>query len=256
MKERRQKYYEYNHLKKPTEILIFTDFFSFSTTSYFIKGLQETGSAIIVWYKGNPKSNENLDASLSPSGNILSLSGTDINKNFTECEFGITVLTFRESYNYSYQASNPTPREYLVNPVDERVNIYQRYDDFIKEAKKIFKKYNEEQKCNPDNLLLTYEPDNKECYSFPKIPHVHGGYESNKETQKWSNICRPYYCDIGYYYDIYQNKCITDICTEGNEKDNDNFSKFLTKPLFEMIILFLFFLWIIFLYHIWMIRHS
>ena len=119
MKERRQKYYEYNHLKKPTEILIFTDFFSFSTTSYFIKGLQETGGAIIVGYKGNPKSNENLDASLSPSGNILSLSGTDINKNFTECGFGITVLTFRESFNYSYQASNPIPREYLVNPVDE-----------------------------------------------------------------------------------------------------------------------------------------
>ena len=35
----------YNHLKKPTEILIFTDSYSFSTTSYFIKGLQETGGA-------------------------------------------------------------------------------------------------------------------------------------------------------------------------------------------------------------------
>ena len=247
MKERRKKYYEYNHLKKPTEILIFTDFFSFSTTSYFIKGLQETGGAIIVGYKGNPKSNENLDASLSPSGNILTLSGTDINKNFTECEFQITVLTFRESFNYSYQAPNPTPREYLLNPVDERVHIYQRYndtlyDDFIKEAKKIFKKYNEDQKCNPDNLLLTYEPDNKECYSFQEIPHAHGGYECNKETQKWSNICRPYYCDIGYYFDTYQNKCIEDICTEGNEKDNDNFSKFPNMSLFGMIFLFIIFI--------------
>jgi len=28
LKERRKKYYEYNYLKKPTEILIFTDFYS------------------------------------------------------------------------------------------------------------------------------------------------------------------------------------------------------------------------------------
>ena len=94
-----------------------------------------------------------------------------------------------------------------------------------------------QKKINPDNLLLTYEPDNKECYSFPQIPHAHGGYECNTETQKWSNSCKPYYCDIGYYFDTYQNKCITDICTEA---DNENFSKFLTKTLFKMIFLFLF----------------
>ena len=246
LKERRQKYYNYNNLKKPTEILIFTDSFSYSTTSFFIKGLQETGAAIIAGYKGNPNSSEIFDASLSPSGSLLTLDNTEIGTNLSECDFKMICVTFRESYNYSYQASNPIPREYLINPVDERVNIYQRYDDslyddFIAEAKKIFKKYNEEQQCNPDNLLLTYEPDNNECYYFSDIPHAHGGYECNKTNATWSKTCRPYYCDIGYYFDTYQNKCIKDICTEG--KDNkDNGSKFI-NGIFRIIIPFIILLW-------------
>ena len=243
LKEKRQKYYKYNHIKKPTEILIFTDFYSFSTTSFFFKGFQETGGAIIVGYKGNPKNNKNLDSSLSASGTFISLFDTDLHKNLTENEFKINTFTFRESYNYSYQASNPTPREYLVNPVDERVNIYQKYDDslyetFIQEAKKIFKKYNEEQKCNPDNLLLTYEPDDKKCYTFKNIPHAHGGYECDKETKKWSNKCKPYYCDIGYYFDNYQNKCIKDVCTEGND-DGENNSILINKSFLGIIITFI-----------------
>ena len=42
-KERRKKYFDNYNLKKPTEIIIFTDSFSYSSTSFFIKGLQETG---------------------------------------------------------------------------------------------------------------------------------------------------------------------------------------------------------------------
>ena len=241
LKEKRQRYYEYNHLKKPTEILIFTDFYSYSTTSFFIKGLQETGGAIIVGFKGNPKSNETLDASLSPSGALTSLSKTEIGKNLSECGFQMNCITFRESFNYSYQGPNPIPREYQINPVDERVNIYQRYDDslyddFIAEAKRIFKKYNEDKQCNPDNLLLTYEPDDNECYTFSNISHAHGGYECDKENKTWSNTCKPYYCDIGYYFDNYQNKCIKDVCTEGKDDDDNNNSKFI-KGIIGLIIL-------------------
>ena len=242
LKERRKKYYEYNHLKKPTEILIFTDFYSYSTTSFFIKGLQETGGAIIVGYKGNPKSNETLDASLSPSGALISLSKTEIGKNLSECDFQMNCITFRESFNYSYQALNPIPREYQINPVDERVNIYQRYDDslyddFIAEAKRIFKQYNEDKLCNPDNSLLTYEPDDNECYTFPDIPHAHGGYECDKVKKTWSQKCIPYYCDIGYYFDNYQNKCVKDICTEGKDDDDNNNSKFINGIIGLIILL-------------------
>ena len=43
------------HRRKPTEILVYTDGFSYSATSIFIKGLQEFGGAIIVGHLGNPK---------------------------------------------------------------------------------------------------------------------------------------------------------------------------------------------------------
>jgi hypothetical protein len=233
-KEIRKKYYEKNHFKKPTEIIIFTDFSSYSSTSFFLKGLQETGGAIIVGYGGNPKLvNESLDSSVSSSG-TFSYNETQGYKNITEAGFVLERLTTFEIFNYSYQNPNPTPKEYLVYPVDERVNIYQKYDDsiydiFINEAKRIFTKYNEEQQCNPDNLLLTYEPNNSECYNFNNDSHAHGGYQCNKTSKTWSNICKPFYCDIGYYFDTFQNKCIRDICTEGKEeekpKDNDNYLK-------------------------------
>ena len=217
--DKRRKDYFKNKLKKPTDIIIFTDSFSYSSTSFFIKGLQETGAAILVGYKGNPKSNEIFEASHSPSA-VDTFEDTDIYNNLTDCGFEIIGTTFFESFNYSYKYDNPTPREYLVHPVDERVNIFENYDDslydkFISEAKKIFKKYNVDEFCNKNNLLLIYEPDNKkDCYSFKNDAHAHGGYECDAETGKWTKKCVPYYCDIGYYFDVHNKKCVEDILTQ------------------------------------------
>ena len=51
----RQNLYKTGNAKNPTDIIIFTDSFSFSATSMFIKGFQNEGGAIIVGYNGNPK---------------------------------------------------------------------------------------------------------------------------------------------------------------------------------------------------------
>lgn len=226
-KERRQKYFDMNNLKKPTEILIFTDAYSYSATSFFIKGLQETGAAITVGYFGNPKSDEIFDASQAPSF-VGDFNNSEAAKNLLDCGFQLTGVTIYETYNYTYQIKNPTPRDYLIHPVDERINIYKPYNDslynnFMEEAKRIFEKYNDNQECNPNNLNLFYDPNNKkDCYIFENDPHAHGGYECDPETKKWSKICKPYYCDIGYFFDKYQNKCIKDICTEDDGDDGDN----------------------------------
>ena len=229
-KKRREKYFKMDKLKKPTEILIFTDSFSFSATSFFIKGLQETGAAILVGYQGNPKIDDPFDASQSPSF-VGDLSNSDIYKNLLDAGYLIHGVTIYESYNYTYQEKNPTPREYLVHPVDERINMFQPYNDsfydlFISEAKRIFKQYNEENKCNKDNLELLYDPGNKnECYIFENDTHAHGGYECDPLTGEWSKNCKPYYCDIGYYFDKVQNKCIKDLCTETEEEEDDDDDK-------------------------------
>ena len=52
---------DYKHKdRKTTNILIFTDGYSFSATSYFIKDLQESGNAIIVGYNIMKKKELNL----------------------------------------------------------------------------------------------------------------------------------------------------------------------------------------------------
>jgi len=51
-------------------------------------------------------------------------------------ETGITIIgvTFGESYDDFYQKENPIPREYTLEPVDYRVDIYSRYSDEIYET--------------------------------------------------------------------------------------------------------------------------
>ena len=62
--EFRKKYENSPNLKRPTDIIVFTDGYSFSSASTFIKGLQNIGGAIIVGYSGNPKTETDLfDAS-------------------------------------------------------------------------------------------------------------------------------------------------------------------------------------------------
>ena len=249
-KKIREKYYKLNKLKRPTDIIIFTDTFSFSATSFFIKGLQETGGAITVGYFGNPKSNETMDASQSPSF-VGTFENSNISKKLMEIGYEIAGVTIYESYNYSYQEKNPIPREYLINPVDERVDIFESYNDniydkFMEKAKEIFRKYNEDNKCNPNNLNLLYDPNNKrECYTFENDEHAHGGYECNSSTGNWTNICKPYYCDIGYYFDKFKNKCIKDLCIEDKEDEEDKENKsegnniFLNQLIYISYLLFL-----------------
>ena len=223
-KKRREKYYEFNHLKKPTELLIFTDGYSFSATSFFIKGLQEIGGGITVGYYGNPEDPDaKFDASQSTSGEVY-YDETELNENLEEVGFINYGITSLESFNYSYQGDNPIPREYLIYPVDERVDIFEKYDDtkyqkFIDKAKEIFKKYNQDKKCNPDNKFLLFEPDDNKCYKIEGDEKAHGGYPCKSDGTWDENNCIPFYCDIGYYYDTYQKKCLKDLCTE--EKGDD-----------------------------------
>ena len=47
--------------------------------------------------------------------------------------------------------------------------------------------------------------------------HLHGGYKCKKEKDEWDKSeCFPYYCDIGYYFDKYEQKCVEE-CTYENE---------------------------------------
>ena len=212
-----QSYFNINGLKKnirkPTEIIVFTDSFSYSATSIFIKNLQESGNAIIVGYNGNPsekKKNEKFDSSQSPSPvNIL----LQNDKNAIKLnKYGIKVdgITYGETFNDSYinKDKTPIPREYLINPIDERSNIYGRYydylyDEFINEAKRIFKKY--ETECNPDNKYMVLLSDTCKFDDKNKI----GGFKCI--NGKWSKECQVSNCKKPYTFNTYTKECESNV---------------------------------------------
>lgn len=210
------------HSKKPTDILIFTDSFSYSATSLFIKGLHNEGGAIIAGYLGNPniKGKDEFDDSQSPS-TVYSYENTDYYTELDNLGFIIQGVTTGETFLNPYE-KNQIPLEYQLNPVDERINFYQPYADelepdsddnyniFVDEATKIFAKYKTQ--CNPKNKKLTLFAD--ECNTFEQDKYAHGGKVCGDDG-KWSNECVPIYCDIGYYYDDYNKKCQKDACLNG-----------------------------------------
>ena len=199
---------KYN-MRKPNQIIVFTDDYSYNATSLFIKNLQESGNAIIVGYNGNPsviKKHDKFDSSQAPSAvNVLFKNDTNV---INLSKYGIIVngITFGETFNDSYinKEKTPIPREYIINPIDERSNIYgkyndNRYNEFINEAKRIFNKYKKE--CNPDNKKMVLY--NSYC-KFGNDIQI-GGYKC--VDGRWRNTCQISNCKKPYIFDTYVKRC-------------------------------------------------
>ena len=212
------------YLRKPTEIIIFTDGFSYSATSHFIKQTQLKGGAIIVGYGGNPNL-DIFDASQNPSTVISTRNSKNDNLSQDIENLGFTLrypITEEYDHNdimlrYIPLPDKETPLGYKTLNIDERIDIYNKYDDsqydnFITNALQIFQKY--KNRCNPNNIRLLKIDNNCEFGD-----HMHGGYQCNSNGQ-WSNNCFPSFCDIGYTFNNKDNKCIKDICMENTVKKN------------------------------------
>ena len=226
-----------NYKRKPTEILIFTDGYSFSAASLFMQYLQKGGGAIIASYLGNPKymhsKNTSFDISQSPSPifnhdllkifspnhyrellraneNYKNDEDEDEYEDIPKDEWEIQMPGIQSFYGPDdYQ----TPLEYEVVQEDEKSDIFinfdgDTYDKFIIKAKKIFEKY--ETECNPNNTKLLKISD--ECDSKFPNDYTHGGYECG-EDGKWTNKCVASYCDPGYFFHIEKKKCVKDVCS-------------------------------------------
>ena len=211
--------------KKPTEIIIFTDGFSFSCASSLITGLQVYGAAIIVGYNSRPGLEKKyFDASQSNSG-VADYENLEFAKNLKDLGFSLKI-TYDEIFSPNDKNDPKTPLEFLVNPVDEIAEIYQNYDDeiydrFINEADEIFKKYNdlENGECNPDNKYLFYETS--DCDSKLNIENAHGGYLCGSDGKWDKNNCIAAYCDDEYILNDERTKCNKDLCEEINFEERE-----------------------------------
>ena len=228
--------------RKPTEILVLTDGYSFSSASLYIKYLQKMGGAIIAGFSGNPYSNEIFDSSQSPSAvftsDLLSVFNPDENNvlKFYNIQFEIPgIQTF---YNLE---DKDVPLEYEVTPVDIRLELYQNFDNdiydlFIEQCTKIFS--NMENKCYSPYVIKF----DAECDKVINKSYKHGGYSCNKDGT-WSNVCVEAYCDMGYIFDQNEKKCIKDICSsipiDEDDSKNGSFTNNYNLFLLLAIILFI-----------------
>ena len=209
----RKRNFDKNNLKNPTDIIIYTDSYCFSTCSGFVKAFQNTGGAIIVGFNGNPKIKGTYEFDGSQSSSSVSDFKSEEYYALENLGYHVYGVTYSESYDDSYQNKNkaPIPREYTVDLVDKRVPIYEEYSDelypsFISHAKSIFDEFKD--KCNKNNKKLILDDETCTFEGNEK-----GGHPCNDEGIWDRKNCSAYYCDLGYYFDQYQQKCIPDICT-------------------------------------------
>ena len=216
MELKRREYFDTGKVKKPTEIIVFTDGYSFSCTSVFIKGLQVHGAAILVGYNSRPDLVEKkYDASQSNSA-VETFPYSEYIQNLDKLGY-FCRLTFSEEFDPNDKGTPKTPMEFLIYPVDEVSNIFLEYEDdkydrFVNASKKIFEKYNnlENGECNPNNKFLNYETS--DCDSKLGIERAHGGYICGADGKWDKNNCIATYCDKGYILNDERNKCIEDPC--------------------------------------------
>ena len=213
--------------RKPTDIIILTDGFSFSATSLLLKYLQYYGGGITVGYLGNPKDNSTpFDSSQSPSGIYTNETIYKISDGYKQLYENYKLIMQLPVYQLFYDIDiMEKPLEYDVFPVDERVQYYkyfdyENYNDFINISKTILKKY--KTYCNPENkklLLIT-----NECDKEFENNYTHGGYECGRNGF-WTKNCVASYCDLGYIFDHNKKKCVVDNCsnfTKNSDNGDDN----------------------------------
>ena len=201
--------------RKPTEILILTDGYSFSSSAFYIKYLQKMGGAIVAGYFGNPYSSEEFDSSQSPSPIFTSGLLNDFNPNENinlNKDYGI-ILEFPGIQSFYGDDDKDVPLEYEVTPVDIRLDLYSGFDErslqnFIDSSQNILD--NIRTKCFSSNKNLIMFSD--ECENRFENSFTHGGFTCN-ENGEWSKECVAAYCDLGYSFDQKNKKCIKDACS-------------------------------------------
>ena len=200
------------HKKKPNEIIVFTDGFSFSATSMLIKYLQYYGGGIVVGYFGNPKINTTFDSSLSPSPIINIRQLAFWNQNFRELLEKYKIkLQFAYFQTFTDPKNISIPLEFSVTPVDERMALYENFNEsnyhvFVEKAKEIFAKY--QKKCSKINKNLVLF--NSNC-TF-KEKNLLGGNPCGDNGEWDTSTCVPAYCDNNYIFDKINQKCNFDNC--------------------------------------------
>ena len=225
------------NMRKPTEILVYTDGYSFSAAGAFMKYLQYNGGAITAGYYSNPLNNDTIfDSGSNPSIIFTAETLKDMVSDYGNNAYNDIKIKMPVGQLFYNTKLTKSPIEFDVTGVDEIVDLYEvdedNIDNFIDKGKEIFEKY--KNKCNPNNENIVLV--SKDCDGKFDNKYTHGGFKCG-ENKEWSTICKASYCDIGYILDEQKNKCIVDICPKfDGKKDKKNVALIVFLVIFSIII--------------------
>jgi len=200
------------NLRKPTDVIIATDGFCFSTCSLFVGNIIQSGAAIVAGYGITHPGDDKFTASQCPSG-VLDLGSSF--KELSNSKYGLSVsATVIESYQLSRDLKEKTPLDYVIFRVDTHTGYYKDYkgttsdlEDLLDKTKSVYETFNTT--CNPDNKRLLYVTD--KCKSTKS--HVkRSGYVCGSDKKWDTTTCKISSCEEGYVVDFDNDECIPDSC--------------------------------------------
>ena len=227
--------------RNPTDILIYTDGYSYSAASIFMKYLQYYGGGISIGYFPHPyldfENKDVFDSGLSPTVMGTEVVVRDFDPKGYKHLYEKYNITFSSlpiiQFFYNKKKLNH-PLEYDITPVDEILNIYNPDDDYDLCINKSLEKINKYKTyCNPKNKKLVLISD--KCDGQFGNKQTHGGYKCGDDG-KWTNECIPSYCDIGYIFDFDLQRCVIDPCSDF-KFDNGSDSKTIIFIIIAVVVL-------------------
>jgi len=205
------KYRLQKHVRKPTDIILATDGYCFSSCAFFVDNNIRSGSAIVVGYGVTFPGDEQFVAGQCPSRVVNPSQFFDDLKQLNSLvglEFRTTSL---ESFNISEKMNEIIPADYDILRIDKHCGYYKNIDPDTEELLNYTKAVHEEfkTKCNPANKRLFLVTD--ECSSNdPNALYVGHACGSNGEWDK--KTCKISGCKPGYVVDFDNDKCVPNGC--------------------------------------------
>jgi len=199
------------NIRKPTDIIVATDGYCFSSCAFFVDNCIRSGSAIVTGYGVTMPGDELFAAAQCPS-RVYTPSNYYQDLNDVNNYYGISfTTTFSESFNFSKNMKEVIPTDYDILRIDKHCGYLKNrqpvFSDLLKKTTEVYEEF--KTKCNPANKRLLYVTD--ECSSSDKNA-LYSGYMCGSNGEWDKKKCRISGCKPGYVVDFDNDKCVPNPC--------------------------------------------
>jgi len=203
----------WRNIRKPTDIIIATDGFCFSSCSNFVDNIIRSGSAIVAGYGVSNPGDELFGAGQCPSG-VIDPSGL-FRELANNSNYGLNFMcTVLEAFDPTAKGEETIPIDYRILPIDANLQYYDNYDlehpgdpALLARALAVHEQF--QTQCNPKNKRLLFVTD--DC-PVTKPFAVAGGYACGSNGEWDTSSCKVAWCEDGYIVDYENDQCVPNTC--------------------------------------------